>query len=883
MSEIKSALSAGEQVAGYQILGMAGAGGMGVVYRALDIRLQRPVALKFLPADLNASEKDKERFLKEARTASSLDHANIGVIHGVEETADGRTFIVMAFYEGESLSQKIRSGPLRVPEAIDIAMQMARGLGEAHTRHIVHRDVKPSNVMLTGQGVAKIVDFGLARVVSSQSMTETGGMTGTVNYMSPEQALGNPVDQRTDMWALGVVFAEMLTGQNPFYRDSVPSVVMAILHEPPRTLEGVPGQLQEIVYRALSKDPQQRYQNCAEILSDLERVKPEFALPTANMDASARTRSIKSGEFKKYLREASKSAWLPASHQRSARLRWWVAAAICMVLVLGGLLAVPFARQRLFGSLFASGENHIVVLPFDNIGNNPANEPLAEGLMDSLAGKLSDLDVGGKSLWVVPSSEVRSRKISDPTAALRELGATMAVKGSIARDGQDVRLTVNLIDTKNMRQVGSASLEDRAGDLATLQDEAVSRLAKLMHINVSADMLKNTGGTVTPAAYEEYLTALGLMQRYDKAGNLDQAISALENSVKTDPRFALGYAQLAEAYRLKYGQDRNLRWLDEAAANGQKAAKLDDHVPAVYVTLAQIHEATGKHDLALQEFGHALQVDPHDASALEGLAATYERMGRIPDAEATFQKAAALRPDFWDGYDVLGRFYDRQGRYPEALAQFKRVLALTPDNSNAYINQAAVYLDMGDPKVFPQAEQSLKKSIELSPSYAGYANLGSLYYNEKRFAESTAMTEKALSLNDQDYMVWSNLIAGYEWLKEDDKASAARERELKLVEALVKVQPQDAVAQSELATLYAEQEARDRALTRIQTALALAPEDPRVLVNVGDAYEALGDRGRALQYVHEALRKGYPAEALQLDAGLQKLVADPNFRPNGKQ
>ena len=193
MSEIKSALSAGEQVAGYQILGMAGAGGMGVVYRALDIKLQRPVALKFLPADLNASEKDKERFLKEARTASSLDHANIGVIHGVEETADGRTFIVMAFYEGESLSQKIRSGPLRVPEAIDIAMQMARGLGEAHTRHIVHRDVKPSNVMLTGQGVAKIVDFGLARVVSSQSMTETGGMTGTVNYMSPEQALGNAV------------------------------------------------------------------------------------------------------------------------------------------------------------------------------------------------------------------------------------------------------------------------------------------------------------------------------------------------------------------------------------------------------------------------------------------------------------------------------------------------------------------------------------------------------------------------------------------------------------------------------------------------------------------------------------------------------------------
>jgi tetratricopeptide (TPR) repeat protein len=883
MSEIKSALSAGEQVAGYQILGMAGAGGMGVVYRALDDKLQRTVALKFLPADLNASEKDKERFLTEARTASSLDHPNIGVIHGVEESADGRTFIVMAFYEGESLSQKIRRGPLPVREAIDIAIQMARGLGEAHSRHIVHRDVKPSNVMLTSQGVAKIVDFGLARVANSQSISETGGLTGTVNYMSPEQTLGNPVDQRTDIWALGVVFAEMLTGQNPFYRDSVPSVVMAILHEPPRTMEGAPEELQQIVYRALSKDPAQRYENCAQILADLERSRTQFGAATAPIDPSAPTRSIKSGEFKKYVREASKSAWFPAGHQKAARLRWWIVASICIVVVLASLLLVPFSRQRLFGSLFMEGEKHIAVLPFDNIGGDAANEPLAQGLMDSLAGKLSDLDVGGKTLWVVPASEVRSRKISDPTSALRELGATLVVKGSIARDGQAVRLTVNLIDAKNMRQVGSASLEDRAGDLALLQDEAVSRLAKLMHINVTADMLKNTGGSVTPAAYEEYLTALGLMQRYDKAGNLDQAISALESSVRTDPRFALGYVQLAEAYRLKYGQDRNLKWLDEAAANGQRAAKIDDRVPGVYVTLAQIHDASGQSDLALQEFGRALQIDPHDAKALQGLAGTYERMGRIPDAEATFQKAAALRPDFWDGYDSLGRFYDRQGRYPEALAQFKRVLALTPDNSNAYINQAAVYLDMGDPKVFPQAEESLKKSIELSPSYAGYANLGSLYYDEKRFAESAAMTEKALSLDDQDYMVWSNLIAAYEWLKQDGKAAAARERELKLVEALVKVQPQDAVAQSELATLYAEEKARDRALTRIQTALALSPEDPRVLVNVGDAYEALGDRGRALQYVHGALRKGYPAEALQLDAGLQKLVADPNFRPNGKQ
>jgi len=882
MPEIKSALSAGEQVAGYQILGMAGAGGMGVVYRALDIKLQRTVALKFLPADLNASEKDKERFLKEARTASSLDHANIGVIHGVEETVDGRTFIVMAFYEGESLSQKIRSGPLSVAEAIDIAMQMARGLGQAHTRHIVHRDVKPSNVMLTGQGVAKIVDFGLARVVSSQSMTETGGMTGTVSYMSPEQTLGNPVDQRTDIWALGVVLAEMLTGQNPFYRDSVPSVVMAILHEPPRTLEGVPGQLQEIIYRALSKDPQRRYQNCAEILSDLERVKPEFASPAANMDPSARTRSIKSGEFKKYVREASKSAWLPAGHQRPARLRWWIAAAIGVVLVLAGLLAVPFARQRLFGSLFVSGENHIAVLPFDNIGNNPANEPLAEGLMDSLSGKLSELDVGGKSLWVVPASEVRSRKISDPTSALRELGATLVVKGSIARDGQDVHLTVNLIDTKNLRQIGSANLEDRAGDLATLQDEAVSRLARLMHINITADMLKNTGGTVAPAAYEGYLTGLGYLHRYDKPGNVDLAITALNDAVKTDPRFALGYAMLGEAYRLKYQLDHNSKWIDEALANCKKAAELDDRLPAVYDTLAHIHDQTGKHDLAVQEYTHALQLNPRDAAALGGMARAYEHSGRIQDAEATFQKSAALRPDYWDGYGELGNFYDRQGRYQEALTEFRRAIELTPDNAQLYGNVAQVYLGMGDPKVLPQAEEALKKSIELSPGYAAYANLGNLYLQQRRYAESAAMSEKAVQLNDNDALVWNNLAIAYEALKDGDKAASARDRQLKLLEDAVKVQPQDAQIHAQLAFIYARKKLRDKALMQAQAALALAPDDPTVLVNIGDAYEDLGDRRQALRYIQESLKKGYALQDLKDDPDLQNLLSDPNFRPDGK-
>jgi len=879
MSEAASALSSGERVANYQILGMLGAGGMGVVYKALDLKLQRTVALKFLPPDLYASEKDKERFLKEARTASSLDHAHIGVIHGIEETPDGRSFIVMAYYEGETLAQKIRRGPLPFRDAVDTAIQIAQGLAEAHAHNIVHRDIKPSNIMITGQGVAKIVDFGLARAFTTPSMTQTGGTTGTVGYMSPEQTLGSAVDQRTDIWALGVILAEMLTGQNPFRRDAVPSIIVAILNEPPRPMDGVPLDLQQIVYRALSKDLANRYQSCAEVLADLRRVRAQLPEPSAAADPSAPTRSLRPADFQKYVEHASNSAWMQAPKPRRT-LHWLILGIAAALIVIAGLSFVPSVRERFAGSIAASSQKHIAVLPFDNIGDNPANEPLAEGLMDSLAGKLSNLDVGQQSLWVVPASEVRRRKIFDPEGALRDLGATLAVKGSIQREGQQVHLTVNLIDTKNMRQIGSVSVEDQAGDLATLQDEAVSKLARLMHIAVTADMLRNTGGAVTPAAYEDYLKALGYMQRYDKPGNLDSAIDALQSAVKTDPRFAVAYAQLGEAFRLKYQLDRNPKWVDEALANAQKAAQLNDALPVVYFTLARIHDNTGKYDLALQEFQHALQLNPRDPDALSGIARAYERAGRLQDAEANYKSAAALRPDYWSGYNNLGFFYYRQRRYADALAQFQRVIALTPDNATAYSNLATVESDLGRNS---ESEAALKKSIEIAPSYAAYSNLGAVYYSEKRYADAAAATEKALALNSDDYRVWLNLENSYAWLGDSAKANTSADRALELLEGQLKVRPRDARVNSALAVLYARKKMRDKSLTRIQTALALSADEPWVLMDAAEAYEELGDRHQAIHYAEEGLKRGYDPDDLKNIPGLQPVLKDPNFHlPPGK-
>jgi eukaryotic-like serine/threonine-protein kinase len=873
-------LSDGELVGNYKVLGLLGAGGMGVIYRAFDMKLERTVALKFLPEDLVSSAEDRKRALREARAASSLDHPNIGVVHGFEETDDGRVFMVMAYYQGETLANKIHRGPLPVGEAVNLAIQIADGLSAAHAGSVIHRDIKPANVIVTERGLAKIVDFGLAQLSTNSGSTKTLGSSGTVGYMSPEQAMGKLVDQRTDIWACGVTLAEMLTGKNPFASESMTATLVAILDRPPQFLDDTPLDLRRIIYHALAKDPETRYSSCAEMLSDLQDFNAQLASAPAPALKALHGDSAASKELRLHLEHASGKTWLAASAATRRAPRWMLVAGVLLVLA-AVLSLLPPVRERV-AAWFAHPEEHIAVLPFDNTSNDSSMQAESQGLMDTMTDELSNLSNFKKSLWVIPASVVRSRKITDPLVAARELGATLVVRGSIQRSGQSVHLSVSLIDAKNLRQIGAASLDDSAGNIADLQNEAVSRMAQLMNINVSASTLRATGGSVAPAAYELYLKALGVMQRYDKPGNLEQAISFLGTAVQTDPRFALGYAQLGEAYRLKYSLDRNLNWLDEAQANCRKATEINHRLPSVYVTLARIHQLSGKYDLALQEFQQALDLNPRSPEALNGLAKAYEHAGRLQEAEAEFIRSAALRPDYWDGYDELGIFYDRQSRFPEAVEQLKHAAALSPDNAQVYSNLGAVYIDWGDPKVLPEAEQALKKSIALSPSYAAYANLAELYTTQKRYSESAALWEQALQLNDRDYRVWGYYMNTLTWLKDDAKVAVARHRKFLLLRDYLKVAPQDGPAQAELASLYARMKQYDKAKATIQTALALSPNDASALHSIGVAYEVMGNRALALQYVEKSLQKGTSLDSIKLDADLANLVNDPRFRATGK-
>jgi len=344
----------------------------------------------------------------------------------------------------------------------------------------------------------------------------------------------------------------------------------------------------------------------------------------------------------------------------------------------------------------------------------------------------------------------------------------------------------------------------------------------------------------------------------------------------------LGYAQLGEAYRLKYRQDQSPKWLAEAEANSQKAVELDNRIPSVYVTLGRIHDSAGKHDLALEEFRHALSLNARDATAVAGMAHAYENAGRVADAETAYRKAADLQPDDWDGYNNLGEFFDRHAKYAEAIAQYQHALQLTPDNSEVWANLGSTYFDSGDPKSLDAAEKALNKSVALNPTYAAYANLGSVYMEQHRYVESAAATEKALQIDDGNYLVWDNLRAAEEWLHDKDKTQAALKRELPLAEVWVKAHPTDATAQSVLAVLYGAEGQKDQAMTRIRSALALSPNDAGILESVAVAYEDMDDRKKALEYIREALGKGYSPEMLRNDPALQSAITNLNLGPANK-
>ena len=382
------------------------------------------------------------------------------------------------------------------------------------------------------------------------------------------------------------------------------------------------------------------------------------------------------------------------------------------------------------------------------------------------------------------------------------------------------------------------------------------------------------------APHELYLEGLQYLQRWDKPSNLDAATSLFQQAVKADPNFALGFSALGEAHWAKYRLEHDSRWIQEAENDCKRAAELNDQLPAGYVTLARVHNGRGQYNLALQEIQQALRLEPLSADAWLGQAAVYASMGQQEKAESAYKRATALRPEDWDGYYELGGFYYRQRRYADAAAEFDRVLEITPDNALAH---AALGGMMQLLERDAEAESHLKRSLELQSSYAAYTNLGALYYRHRRWAESVAMTRKALDLNASDWRAWCNLGLAYEWLKQQNDAAEAFRRELARLDEIARFDGDDAEVQVERGLLHSKWKQRAKAVPLIEAALARAPEDPSILASAGEAYENLGERSRALELVKKALARGWTVAQLENDPGQQKLLLDTRFREIAQQ
>ena len=841
----------------YRITKKLGEGGMGKVYLADDLKLNRRVALKFLPVFMSENEEEKDRFKIEAQAAAALNHPNITQIYAIEEV-DDQQFIVMEYVAGMELSEFIRSeNPARSIQS-KIAMQIADALCYAHKKGIIHRDIKSSNIMLDESGNVKIMDFGLAKILGSSQITKPGTTLGTMAYMSPEQITGQPVDQRSDIWSFGVVLYELFTGKLPYEAIYEQALMYSILEEEPQPASAVdtqvPEQVEHVINGCLVKDVQNRYAAFDEILTDLSE------LPVANANRHYR------------------------STQRAIQKSWFKLRFLLIgfpVLLLAILVLFPSSIKKVHQWVTGTDRvtaQHILILPFKNIGGNSKDQALCDGLMETLSSKITELERFQGNLWVVPASEVQRYHIDSPGEANKTFGVNLAVTGSLQMLQGDARLTLNLVDAKKMVQLNSTVIDVSSKNLTLLQNSSVTKLLNMLNIELNPSLTETIrkGGTIVPGAYEFYLQGIAYLRRYEDESKIDNAIELFQEAIKADSAYALAYAALGEAYWRKYELNKDGRYVSKAKMACIKALKINNELAPVNVTMGLIALGTGQYNESTVFFNHALEVDPKDASAYRGLAKAYEARGSLDQAESTYRQAIHLKPDYWAGYNDLGVFYYRHSQYEKAIDQFKQVIQLTPDNYRGYSNLGGIYYML---QRWQSAREMFERSLSLKKTYEAASNLGTLDFIQGDYAGASKMYETALQLNQNDYNVWGNLAASYYWTPDErDKARPTYLKAIQMAEDYLKINPKNAAAVANLAGYYAEIGDRHNSLIYLSRSLKLGEKDPYIMFSAGATYEKLGKRNEALFWIERAIKNGYSKSEILNQPELKDLITDQRFK-----
>jgi serine/threonine protein kinase/tetratricopeptide (TPR) repeat protein len=714
----------GKTISHYRIVEKLGEGGMGVVYKAEDITLGRAVALKFLPAELTRDAIAKERFIQEARAASALDHPNICNIHEVGQTDDGQTFIAMAYYEGEDLKSRIGRGPLKLDEALDIAIQSAQGLAKAHGQGIVHRDIKPANMLITTDGLVKIVDFGLAKLAGTK-VTRMGSTLGTARYMSPEQARGEDVDHRTDIWSLGVVLYEMATGKPPFPGEYEQATFFAIKSEEPEPVtalrSGVPMELERIIKKCLAKKPADRYQHADDLIVDLR----ECAKETVS--------------------ERRKGMAVSPRGKARLGLQFWIPAAIVVVAVLVIILLNPFNLQIGLKKTAAADRKSIAVLPFRNMSDSKEDEYFSDGITEDIITQLSNI---GELKVISRTSAMQYKNTGKNLREIaRELNVVTVLEGSVRRAGNQVRIVAQLIDATNDEHLWAQTYDKEMTQIFAIQSDVAQQIASALKAKLSpaAKEKLNKKPTENLDAYAYYLKGRDYYYRYTTRDN-DNAIELFKKALQLDPKFALAYAGLGDAYGQRGSSiGWSTDWSDSAIAASEKAISLDPNRAEGYKALGLAYSCKGWIRKSREAYEKALEINPNYGPALGNMGYNSATLGRLDEALTWQKRSVAADPMLAIHYDGTGSVYAALGDDAKALEWFNKALAIEPDLTWTFLDLGWMRLKRGE---YEQAVNWARKVLAVQPEDAvGLELIGLAELLRGNLAEAGKYFEKGIAVD----------------------------------------------------------------------------------------------------------------------------------------
>jgi serine/threonine-protein kinase len=837
---------------------------MGEVYRALDTRVGRTVAIKVLPSEAADQPDRRQRFEREARAVARLNHPHICALYDVGRQ-DGVEFLVMEYLDGETLAARLARGPLPLDEALTHGAALAGALARAHREGITHRDIKPSNVMLTEGGV-KLLDFGLAKLrergdaaaphsalddlSTGAALSPEGTLVGTIAYMSPEQLEGRPVDARTDIYALGLIVYEMITGQRAFAKGSQAGLIAAILTEDPPPMTALqpktPAAVERIILTALAKDPNTRWQHAGDLAREIAWVAADSHTTTVNGTAPA---------------------------PPAARHPWMIAATAVIVAAVGAGAVWLVRGGQFAGGAPPSGVRSLVILPC-RAGGDPSTQAYCDGLTDTLSAKLTPLAIL-RGLQMTSTLEVRQRGVKDAANARREFGATLILEGGILRASDALRVNYVLVDAMTLRQIDAFSGTAAMGDPFALQDRvatwAIGVLA--MRLNDAERQTLTASGTRAPGALDLYLEGRGYALDYQKPGNADAAIDRFTRAIELDGRFAHAQAGLGGALWLKYEATHDAALVSQARAACVRAAALDPYSTAAHICLGTVALGTGGFDEAVREFQRAVDREPTNDEATLGLARAQARTGTPDAAEATYKRAISLRRDYWATHVWLGTFYREHGRYADATREYELVTALTPDNARVYYILGGLYFTIGR---YDDAIAVCRKSAALQPSLPAFANWGAALSRLRRFSEAVTMYERARRLGPEDYRIDGNLARAYYWSGRKTDAMSLYARAVDQATQTLSVNPSDVDTRISLADFHAKLGHRDSAIEALSH-LPANLSDPHVLVFAAVVYMDLADRAAALASLERAAGHGFAATELTDWIELDPLKDEPRF------